>query len=233
MIGDIDWDYWKRDITVIGVDEVGRGAIAGPLTVAAVAMASHPAITGINDSKKVSPRKREVISTLVREQCFYSIVHRTAKEVDKSGISVVTYDAMKEAVLVVWELLEQKKGIMVLVDGNIEIHGLGLPQEAIVRGDGLSLAIGAASIVAKVARDGLMCKFDHVYPGYDFTKHKGYGTAIHINAIERLGPCEIHRHSVRTIKKKDLHGEWEAAKEQGAPWFELQRLGRYEEGEND
>ena len=175
--------------TIAGVDEVGRGPLAGPVVVASVIMPHDHFIEGIKDSKKVSEKKREELYDVIRENAIeYKIVFIDHDVIDDINILNATKRGMVEAI----EGLETITDIT-LVDGN-DIHlGTAKPIEYVVKGDMKSYSIGAASILAKVARDRLMREYESVYPSYEFAKNKGYGTATHIAAIKENGPCPIHR----------------------------------------
>ena len=181
---------------IAGVDEVGRGPLAGPVVCAAVIMPLEDAelIVGVDDSKKVSEKKREILSEEIKKRALaYTVVEVSEKDIDEINILEATKLGMKKAI----ESLPITPDI-VLTDGNMTID-IKLPQTSVVHGDALSYSIGAASIVAKVYRDKLMDEFALTYPEYAFEKNKGYGTAAHINAIKEFGLCPIHR---RTFTKK-------------------------------
>ena len=181
---------------IAGVDEVGRGPLAGPVVCAAVIMPLEDAelIVGVDDSKKVSEKKREILSEEIKKRALaYTMVEVSEKDIDEINILEATKLGMKKAI----ESLPITPDI-VLTDGNMTID-IKLPQTSVVHGDALSYSIGAASIVAKVYRDKLMDEFALTYPEYAFEKNKGYGTAAHINAIKEFGLCPIHR---RTFTKK-------------------------------
>lgn len=178
---------------IAGVDEVGRGPLAGPVVCAAVIMPLDKLIEGIDDSKKVSEKKRNTLSELIKENAIcYNIAEVSPKIIDEINILEATKLCMTNAL----EGLNIKPDVA-LVDAltlNTDI-----PVVNIIKGDYLSYSIGAASIIAKVYRDNLMVDLAKKYPVYSFEKHKGYGTAVHINAIKQYGPSEIHRLSF--IKK--------------------------------
>lgn len=181
---------------IAGVDEVGRGPLAGPVVCAAVVMplGEEELIEGVDDSKKLSAKKREALAERIRERAIaYSIFEVGEKRIDEINILEATKEGMKNAV----ERLAVPPDV-VLTDGNMTID-VPFPQKSIVGGDGLSYSIGAASIIAKVYRDALMDEFSKLYPAYAFDKNKGYGTAEHIKAIKEQGLCPIHR---RTFTKK-------------------------------
>ncbi|MBR2646650.1 MAG: ribonuclease HII [Clostridia bacterium] len=181
---------------IAGVDEVGRGPLAGPVVCAAVIMPLDEAelIVGVDDSKKLSEKKREQLAEEIKKRAYaYTIVEVNEKIIDEINILEATKRGMKEAI--------ETLGIaadVVLTDGNMTID-VATPQHSVVHGDALSYSIGAASIIAKVYRDKLMDEFALQYPQYGFEKNKGYGTAAHIAGIKEHGLCEIHR---RTFTKK-------------------------------
>ncbi|MDO4460117.1 MAG: ribonuclease HII [Clostridia bacterium] len=183
-------------INVCGVDEAGRGPLAGPVYAAAVILPEGLVIEGLNDSKKLSEKKREkLFDEIIENAVAYSIASASEKEIDEINILQATYLAMRRAV----EGL-QIKADYALIDGN-RMPPLEIPGETIVKGDAKSPSIAAASILAKVSRDRVMYEMDEKYPEYSFAKHKGYGTKVHTEAILKHGPCEIHR---RTFLKKLL-----------------------------
>ncbi|MBO4863058.1 MAG: ribonuclease HII [Eubacterium sp.] len=175
---------------ICGVDEVGRGPLAGPIVTAAVILPKDKIIPYLNDSKQVNEKRREELYDIIHEVAVSVAVGiRSERDIDDYGIGVMDSAAMKDAVL---EL--DPKADMVLVDA-FKIPGLDLPQVPIIKGDTLSVSIAAASIVAKVTRDRMMDEFAKLYPEYGFDSNKGYGSAKHIEAIKTLGPCPIHRRS--------------------------------------
>ena len=181
---------------IVGVDEVGRGPLAGPVVCAAVVMPldEELLIEGVDDSKKLSEKKRETLSTLIKEGAIaYTIVEVSEKIIDEINILEATRLGMKQAV----EGLSVTPDI-VLTDGNMTID-IPFKQHSVIGGDALSYSIGAASIIAKVHRDHMMDEYAKEYPAYAFEKNKGYGTAVHIQAIKEQGLCPIHR---RTFTKK-------------------------------
>lgn len=185
---------------IAGVDEAGRGPLAGPVCAAAVILGEDTFIEGINDSKKLTEKRREELFDIIREKAIaYNICMVDEKRIDEINILNATYEAMNGAV----------NGLhitpdYVLIDGN-RIGGMTLPHETVVKGDAKSVSIAAASILAKVSRDRLITKMAEQYPEYGFEKHKGYGTAAHNEAILKYGPCPIHR---RTFLKKLLGDKW-------------------------
>lgn len=175
---------------ICGVDEVGRGPLAGPVVCAAVIMPLDNIIEGVDDSKKLTAKKRENLSKIIIEKAIaYRICRVEPEIIDKINILEATKLCMKNAV----EGLEIKPDF-VLCDGNMTLD-ISVPQQCIIKGDGLSYSIGAASIAAKVYRDAVMDKYAEIYPAYDFLNNKGYGTAKHIQAIKEAGLCPVHRRS--------------------------------------
>ncbi|MBE6737105.1 MAG: ribonuclease HII [Ruminococcaceae bacterium] len=178
---------------VCGVDEAGRGPLAGPVCAAAVILPKGMIIEGVNDSKKLSEKKREALFDVVKESAVaYNIAFATVEEIEEYNILNATMLAMKRAV----------EGLSIAadfayIDGN-RTPTLNIPAEYIIKGDARCMSVAAASILAKVARDRLMLQFADEYPQYFFEKHKGYGTKVHIDAIREFGPCPIHRPSFLT-----------------------------------
>ncbi len=176
---------------VCGVDEAGRGPLAGPVCAAAVILPQGLEIEGLNDSKKLTEKRREALyDVITREAVAYGIAFADEKEIDDINILQATFLAMRRAV----EQLSTRPDI-VLVDGNREPDFGGLPVKTIVKGDSLSANIAAASILAKVTRDRFMLEQDAIYPQYGFAVHKGYGTKAHYAVLTQYGPCPIHRRS--------------------------------------
>lgn len=174
---------------ICGVDEAGRGPLAGPVCVAAVILPIDCEIEGLNDSKKLSEKKRELLFDVIKEKAVaYCIAYGTLEEIEKYNILEATYLAMNRAI----EGLSQKPDFA-LIDGNRIPKGISVPCETVVKGDMKSCSIAAASILAKVTRDRLMIEYAQKYPQYNFQKHKGYGTKEHYEAIKQYGVCEIHR----------------------------------------
>ena len=173
---------------ICGVDEAGRGPLAGPVCAAAVILPPHVDIPGLNDSKKLSDKKRRELFPLIQEKAIaYAIAFSDEKEIDDVNILQATFLAMQRAVS---QLSVQPDYI--LVDGN-RMPNLSAPAKAVVKGDSLSASIAAASVLAKVTRDDWMLKMATQYPAYGFEIHKGYGTKAHYAALSDNGPCEIHR----------------------------------------
>ncbi len=193
---------WKRGYrVVVGLDEAGRGPLAGPVTAAAVTVRQFPIsnfqFSKIKDSKKLSPKKREEWYKLLTRHpdIKWGIGMLSEKIIDKINIFQATKLAMKKAI--------QSLGIepeFLLLDGNFTLEDLSISQKAIIRGDEKVFSCAAASIIAKVTRDRLMCRYAKKYPQYGFEKHKGYGTQKHIEAIKKNGPCNVHRKTFRPIR---------------------------------
>lgn len=198
----MDWLFYENKYIsqgkklICGVDEAGRGPLAGPVCAAAVIMPEGLIIEGVNDSKKLTLKKREKLFDIIKNEAVcYSVAFASASEIDEINILNATHLAMNRAV----EGLEKAPEV-VLVDGN------SLPKwyynsEAIVKGDAVCHSIACASILAKVSRDRLMLLEAEKYPQYSFEKHKGYGTKVHVQALKKYGPCPIHR---KTFLKKIL-----------------------------
>lgn len=175
---------------VAGIDEVGRGPLAGPVVAAAVILPQGCKIEGVNDSKKLSAKKREELYDVILERAIsYGIGVISNERIDEINILQATYEAMREA------LSQLNPPADFILADAVTIPGISAPQRGIIKGDAKSLSIGAASIIAKVYRDRLMEEYESVYPGYDFAGNKGYGSAAHIAAIRRLGLTPIHRRS--------------------------------------
>lgn len=184
--------------TICGVDEAGRGPLAGPVYAAAVILPPHLQIPGLTDSKKLTDKKRRELFPVIQEQAIaYAIGFATEREIDEINILQATFLAMERALK---ELAVRPE--LALIDGNRE-KNFGLPVKTVVKGDSLSANIAAASILAKVSRDDFMLKMEETYPGYGFAIHKGYGTKAHYGALREIGPCPIHR---KTFLKK-FYGE--------------------------
>ncbi len=181
---------------VCGVDEAGRGPLCGPVCAAAVVLPVGFEIEGINDSKKLSEKKREALFEVITKNALaYSVIMVDAKTIDEINILQATFKAMRQAV----QALPLKADIA-LIDGNAK-PGLSIEERTIVKGDAKSISIAAASILAKVSRDRYMLEMDEKYPEYQFSKHKGYGTKLHYEMIAKYGICPEHR---RTFLKKIL-----------------------------
>ena len=176
-------------VNICGVDEAGRGPLAGPVCAAAVILPENCEIEGLNDSKKISEKKREMLfEQIIQKAVSYSVAYGTLEEIEKYNILEATYLAMNRAI----DGLSQKADFA-LIDGNRIPKNIKIPCETVVKGDSKSCSVAAASILAKVTRDRLMLEYDKKYPQYNFAKHKGYGTKAHYEAIKEYGVCEIHR----------------------------------------
>lgn len=191
----MDYSYEKLAIekgfqVVCGIDEAGRGPLAGPVYAAAVILPLDLEIDGLNDSKKLTEKKREALFDVICEKAIsYSIGIATEKEIDEINILNATFLAMRRAV----DGLSVKPDYA-LIDGN-QHPGLSIPDETVVKGDGKCMSIAAASILAKVSRDRFMLEIAEKYPEYCFEKHKGYGTKLHYEMIEKYGVSPVHRRS--------------------------------------
>jgi ribonuclease HII len=190
----MDWFLYEKEVrnqgfcSVCGIDEAGRGPLAGPVFAAAVILPEGCVIDGINDSKKLSPKKRDELYDIIREKSVaFSIDAATEKEIDEINILQATFLAMKRA----QEGLKIKADYA-LIDGN-RLPPLSIPSRAIVKGDSLSASIAAASILAKVSRDRYMTELDKLYPQYKFAQHKGYPTELHYELIAQYGISPVHR----------------------------------------
>ncbi len=176
---------------ICGVDEAGRGPLAGPVCAAAVILPLDCEINGINDSKKLSEKKREELFEVITKKAIsYSIAFSSVEEIEELNILGATFLAMKRAV----EGLDVKADFAI-IDGNKVPPELNVSAEALVKGDAKSVSVAAASILAKVTRDRLLYEYDKKYPEYSFAAHKGYGTKAHIEAIRKYGVLDIHRKS--------------------------------------
>lgn len=179
---------------VCGVDEAGRGPLCGPVCAAAVILDPDTEIEGVNDSKKLSEKKREALFEVIKEKAVaYCVAFASVEEIEEYNILNATFIAMNRAI----EGLSIKADYA-LIDGNRVPKNITIPCETVIKGDAKSMSIAAASILAKVSRDRLLLEYDEKYPQYNFAKHKGYGTKEHIEAIKKYGPCEIHRASFLT-----------------------------------
>ena len=198
----MDWLLYENECInsgynlVCGVDEAGRGPLAGPVFAASVILPVNTVIEGVNDSKKISEKKRETLFEVIKQKAVaYSIAYSTEEEIDEINILNATFLAMLRAVYGL-----KPKPDIALIDGN-KAPELNIPTRCIIKGDAKSQSIAAASILAKVSRDRLMKEMSIKYPEYQFEKHKGYGTALHRELIKKYGYCPIHR---KTFLKKIL-----------------------------
>ena len=175
---------------ICGIDEAGRGPLAGPVAAGAVVLPADCTILYLNDSKKLSEKRREELFVQIQEQAVtWSVGIVGPERIDEINILQATYEAMRQAIAGL------KVRPDILLNDAVEIPGVEIMQVPIVKGDAKSVSIAAASILAKVTRDHMMAQYEELFPGYGFAKHKGYGTAAHIQAIRELGPCPIHRRS--------------------------------------
>ena len=175
---------------ICGIDEAGRGPLAGPVVAGAVVLKKDAQILYLNDSKKLSEKRREELYLEIQEKAVSWAVGIAGPErIDEINILQATYEAMREAV--------SKLSVPpdILLNDAVTIPGLDIPQVSIIKGDAKSVSIAAASVMAKESRDHMMAQYGELYPQYGFAKHKGYGTAAHIAAIKEFGPCPIHRRS--------------------------------------
>lgn len=200
----MDWLIFEKNAVskgyqnICGIDEAGRGPLAGPVCAAAVILPPDTIIDGVNDSKKLSEKKREQLFEVIKNTAVsYCVAYASVEEIESINILNATMLAMKRAV----EGLNIKPGY-VMVDGN-KMPDIAIKGETIVKGDAKSMSIACASILAKVSRDRLLYEYAKEYPQYHFEKHKGYGTALHRQAILEYGPCPYHRKSfLKKIYKK-------------------------------
>ena len=189
-----DFEFEKAAVNsgfscICGVDEAGRGPLAGPVCAAAVILPEGAVIEGLDDSKKLTEKKRERLYDIIKQTAVaYSVAYGTLEEIETVNILEATYLAMNRAI----EGLTVKPDFA-LIDGNSVPRGIKIPCETVVKGDSRSMSVAAASVLAKVTRDRLMLEYDKKYPEYNFKKHKGYGTKEHTELIKQYGPCEIHR----------------------------------------
>ena len=193
--------YAQKNIKYIaGIDEAGRGPLAGPVVVACCLMPKHSMIEGVNDSKKVSEKKREKLYELITQEAIsYGVGIIGQKEIDEINILQATKKGLTIAIKEMEKKLAENpelgvnKPDAILVDALTKIDTDGIPYKSIIHGDAISYSIACSSIIAKVTRDRIMRQWDEIYPEYGFAKHKGYGTAAHIKAIKEYGLCPLHR----------------------------------------
>lgn len=192
----MDWLYYENTAyekgynLVCGVDEAGRGPLAGPVCAAAVVLPKGLILEGVNDSKKLTEKKREALFDVITEQALdWSVAFATVEEIEEINILNAAMLAMKRAV----EGLKNSVDFAI-IDGNRK-PPLEIDCEAVVKGDAKSMSVAAASILAKVSRDRILRQYAGDYPQYGFEKHKGYGTKVHVEALKKYGPCEVHRPS--------------------------------------
>lgn len=189
---EMEKEFFDKGVKYIaGIDEAGRGPLAGPVVVASVILAPDSMIEGINDSKKIAENKREKLYDMITQEAIsYGVGIVYQDEIDEINILQATKKGLTMAI----QQMEIKPNI-ILVDALNGIDTLGIPYKSIIKGDAKCYSISAASIIAKVTRDRIMREWDKVYPQYGFSSHKGYGTAKHIAAIKEYGPCSLHRRS--------------------------------------
>lgn len=185
-----EYKYWDQYEFIGGIDEVGRGPLAGPVVTACVILPKDCDILYINDSKKLTATKREELYEEIMEKAIsVSIGAASEARIDEINILQATYEAMRQAIE------ESKVEPQMLLNDAVTIPQVKIPQVPIIKGDAKSISIGAASIIAKVTRDRMMVEYDSIYPEYHFASNKGYGSAEHIEALKKYGPCPIHRRS--------------------------------------
>lgn len=185
--------YYENYEYICGIDEAGRGPLAGPVVAGAVILPKGLKIPYLNDSKQLSAKRREELFDIIMEKALAVGVGAASPErIDEINILQATYEAMRQAVA------ELKVKPQILLNDAVYIPELNLPQEKIIKGDAKSLSIAAASVIAKVTRDRMMVAYDEIFPEYGFAKHKGYGAKAHIEKIQSIGPCPIHRRSFIT-----------------------------------
>lgn len=187
-------DTYDACTYICGIDEAGRGPLAGPVVAAAAVLPKDCQILYLNDSKKLSEKKRDLLFDEIKEKAVaYGVGIVSPQVIDEINILQATYEAMRQAISQLTVTPE------ILLNDAVTIPGIDIMQVPIIKGDAKSVSIAAASILAKVTRDRMMAEYDQIYPEYGFAKHKGYGTAAHIAALKEYGPCPIHR---RTFIKK-------------------------------
>ena len=181
-------DTYAACTYICGIDEAGRGPLAGPVVAAAAVLPKDCQILYLNDSKKLSEKKRDLLFDEIKEKAVtYGVGIVSPQVIDEINILQATYEAMRQAIS------QLKVTPEILLNDAVTIPGVDIMQVPIIKGDAKSVSIAAASILAKVTRDRMMAEYDQIYPEYGFAKHKGYGTAAHIAALKEYGPCPIHR----------------------------------------
>jgi ribonuclease HII len=188
-----EMEILAEGFTVCGIDEAGRGPWAGPVVAAAVILDPDNIPSGLNDSKKLTAAKREVLFPAIMQSAQVGVGKSSPEEIDEINILQATYLAMSRAVAAL-----DPQPAFALIDGN-RAPPLSIRMQTIVAGDAISLSVAAASIVAKVTRDRIMHEIEALHPGYGFASHKGYGTPAHAAALQRLGPCPVHRKSFSPV----------------------------------
>lgn len=187
--------YNEGNTYICGIDEAGRGPLAGPVAIGAVVMKKESMLEWVNDSKKVTEKRREILyDKIIEDSLAWSVKLVSEKDIDELNILNATKKGVHLAIEDIIEQLKVKPDIVIL-DALKELNTFGIPYQSIIKGDATCYSISCASILAKVTRDRLMKKYDSKYPQYGFAKHKGYGTKAHIDAIKEFGPCDIHRRS--------------------------------------
>jgi len=200
---DFDEDFYSGNGVPAGIDEAGRGTLAGPVTAAAVMLPRGLVIPGLNDSKQLSAEKREFLFEIIKKEALsYAVKSVDNKIIDKINILQATFVAMARAV----GGLKVKPDIC-LIDGDCRVPCLSFKQRTVVRGDTKSASIAAASILAKVSRDRIMVRYAGRYPLYGFERHKGYGTKKHVEALKKYGACPIHRMTFSPVSSIVSHHE--------------------------
>lgn len=201
---DIEQEIFSQGYTSIcGIDEAGRGPLCGPVVAAAVILPTGLYIEGLNDSKKISPKKREILFDVICESALsYSIAESSVEEINQTNILEATLSAMRKALATL-----SVPADYALIDGNIA-RGFPIPARAVIHGDAMSPSIAAASILAKVTRDRLCVELDRQYPRYGIQKHKGYGTKEHMEALRKYGASPIHRKKFIRFLEQD-HDQYE------------------------
>ncbi len=198
----LDRKLWRVNHLICGVDEVGRGALAGPVVAAAVILPPKTSLPGVRDSKLLSPLKRKQLAQKIKKKALaWAIAAAGHHFIENHNIANATFYAMRQAVL---RLITRSHTtingkLLILADGG-KIPNLPVPCEGVIHGDQKSLSIACASIIAKVYRDELMIKMDRRFPGYGFAQHKGYGTPAHLSALKELGVSPIHRRTFAPVK---------------------------------
>lgn len=195
MKSNLDYHFWQRGIVIAGVDEVGRGALAGPVVAVAVVLPKFVKLNGVKDSKELTPKQRLRLFAEIKSQAIsYGIGIVNHRWIDRINIKNAAFKAMKKAINQL-----NPKPHLILVDG-FAIPDLPIKNRGIIKGDQRSLSIASASILAKVIRDEIMNKFHNFFPEYNFKKHKGYPTKQHLQILKRFGPCPIHRRSYQPVR---------------------------------
>lgn len=196
--GKPDFELWKQGAIFCGIDEVGRGALAGPVIAAAVILPPFLYIEDIRDSKQLTPKAREYFYSLIKVKALaIGVGAATHREIDRFNIRNASFLAMKRAI---HTLMKQEKHCEQAIVDGFEIPGCVIPTKGIVKGDEKSISIACASIIAKVTRDRLMCAMHNQYPQYGFLKNKGYPSLYHLRALKQNGPSFLHRKSFRPVK---------------------------------